>query len=97
MEGTWVQGTWVDARQISGHEVVIGTEAHSSPGIHAASRVMTAAPACPLISRQEGTVPRLPRAGPGEVGWTTPQPWLLRPRQGSSGQCNGLQSSLCPS
>ena len=36
MEGTWVEGTWVDTRQISGCEVVIGTEARSSPGSHAA-------------------------------------------------------------
>ena len=39
-------------------------------------------------------MPRLPRAGPGEVGWATPPPGLLRPRQGASGQCSGLQSSL---
>lgn len=51
MEGTWVEGTWVDTRQISGCEVVIGTEARSSPGSHAAGRVMTATPAHPLISQ----------------------------------------------
>ena len=97
MEGTWVEGTWVDTRQISGCEVVIGTEARSSPGSHAAGRVMTATPARPLISQQEGTMPHLPRAGPGEVEWTTRPPWLLRPQQGASGQCSGVQSSLCPS
>ena len=67
MEGMWVEGTWVDVRQISGCEVVIGTEARSSPGSRAAGRVMTAGPARPPISPQEGAMPHLPRAGPGRV------------------------------
>lgn len=50
MEGTRVEGTWVDARQISEHEVVIETEACSSPGSRAAGQVMAAASARPLIS-----------------------------------------------